>query len=219
MLVELPGALRRISRTTLLTQAAAAQEEDCQLLQVALQQAQQQGQPAAQQHPHMWRTSQQLLSTWAMLDSWCARSHGLEAQRPAQALALQKRALELAAVMAQTLTADSHETEFLRIFIAVERYGLKIVRSVTGFNSQLPLHPISAHNASSSRRLLCTALMASCGAWHPVYGNDSDGIPDSAGCCMSHTLPLDTCRAASLRVELHLTSTHAACPVSMGQDM
>jgi hypothetical protein len=106
VLLQLPTALGNVSRTDLLAQISAAQEEVCHLLKEALQQQQQQ-QPEAEQHSHLCSVAVQLQAFGLALESRCSSADDPGVRRPSKTLAMQQTGLELAAVLMQTLTADS----------------------------------------------------------------------------------------------------------------
>jgi hypothetical protein len=125
-LIHLPNALGRISRQDLLAQAAAAQEEVCQLLQAHLQQQQQQVavQGPALHHQYMRRVAAYLLLVWLSLDElWCRGQSSGMLQPAKELLGMQKPALELAAVLTRSLTADSHPDPLGVISYVVNKYA------------------------------------------------------------------------------------------------
>jgi hypothetical protein len=90
-------------RLDLMRQAATAQEEVCQLLQAALKQQQPGQQTVQTPQQHLQMLAHAMLGFWTAIDGiWPA---GQADKTPA--LAMQQPALELAALLTQTLPADS----------------------------------------------------------------------------------------------------------------
>jgi hypothetical protein len=117
-LLQLPGALGPVKRPDLLHQTALAQRELCHILQAALEQQQQQQalQATLQQHQQLCELSLQLLSWWTTIESlWSGAGAGADASLLQEALALHHPAMELAALLAQTLKTDSCDADFCAV--------------------------------------------------------------------------------------------------------
>jgi hypothetical protein len=139
-LVQLPGAFGRINRSDILRQTAVAQEEVCQLLQAGLKQQQHhqhqhRHQQAAQgisqqQHHQLCGTALQLLSWWTTVNGWWSElGCDASASQLQEALSSRKPALELAALLAQTLTADSVDADYHAIAEVVSRCEVTPLRT------------------------------------------------------------------------------------------
>lgn len=111
-LLQLPGALGRVSRSALLHQTAAAQEEVCQLLQAALKERQDAAQGTSQHHLLLCEIAMHPLRWWTTIDGlWAEAGNDTAFNQPApvlqQALVRQRPAVELAALLTHTPSADS----------------------------------------------------------------------------------------------------------------
>jgi hypothetical protein len=136
-LVHLPTAFGRVLRADLLTQTAAAQAELCQLLQATLKQQKQQDhhqhqqqavQGAAWHRPDMRQVAVEMLQFWLMIDwGWSqVTDPSSVASSSSQTLAMQKSALQLAAVLTQNLTANSSKYECEVLLNIYTRWALTI---------------------------------------------------------------------------------------------